>query len=792
MVVSSMLRKSLLLVVVASALAAAPGAMAAPPKESIEGSWQYTLTQVSYTYDGPDAQGVDRPFENPKENAGEFTAECTGDVCTIERSFTLRYQPPGGITFRPDAARGRWMAEYEAGEVPPCTPVFTESVQLVRHGTTISGSVTLHQERTSSTVRPDGQGDCTDTSFGYTVTVNSVLEGTVAGGGGDPGPQSGTEDLAGDWHFVTTHVSTNGGSGAQMDAPQPGETDLTVSCGAGGGGVSAGGDSISYGRIGGLAKGRVAKGRVAKGRVAKGRVAKVLLAQPATSCFLAQGLVDGWPPSGDLSRGADGAWTATYTSDETPSCPGEEPRTYTVTLTRDGDRISGSVVWKYYERIPNFDFNVGNEAVCSDPARSQATSSFSVVGTLRGARGATGFDPEIAPGASDDQVALSFPDADLSGLTPRQLASVGAVVRGDRSVVPAALVTPSEAMSNTKQLVQNGLLAAVLVLLLVFPSQLFNSTWDEHHERVLAALPWLRRPAKVTAVAEAEVAHVAEGAEVAEGADVAEAGDEAPAPSRASGLLARPFVKFLLVAAASAVLGGFLDPAFGLDSASIALVLGVLAALLLGTLVSGGAARTYRRMRDLPAESTWKSVPAGLAIALVCVVVSRAVHFRPGYLYGLVGGIAFAAALDKRDTGRAELTGLAGGIGLALGAWFLFVPVSDAVNDGGAFPLQVADALLASLFIGGIEGALFSLIPVRFLPGHKIAQHSWIGWAAAAGIAAFLFVHVLLRPESGYLGTSSTASVAVTYGLFGVFGLASVAFWGWFRTHPDPPAPAAP
>jgi hypothetical protein len=167
------------------------------------------------------------------------------------------------------------------------------------------------------------------------------------------------------------------------------------------------------------------------------------------------------------------------------------------------------------------------------------------------------------------------------------------------------------------------------------------------------------------------------------------------------------------------------------------------------------------------------------------------VDFRPGYLYGLIGGIAFAAALDQRDTGRSELVGLGTGLAVALGAWLAFVPVSAAANDGGGFLVQVLDALLASLFIGGVEGALFSLIPVRFMPGHRIATFSWTAWAVAAGVAAFVFVHVLLRPENGYLGTSSTASVAVTYGLFVAFGAVSVAFWAWFRFRPTPQADTA-
>ena len=168
-------------------------------------------------------------------------------------------------------------------------------------------------------------------------------------------------------------------------------------------------------------------------------------------------------------------------------------------------------------------------------------------------------------------------------------------------------------------------------------------------------------------------------------------------------------------------------------------------------------------------------------------------HFQPGYLYGLVGGVAFTVALSQREEGQSEFTGFFAGLAVALVGWLVFVPVSSAANHlHPSFFVLVADSFVAAVFIGGIEGALFALVPVRFLPGHKVAQWSWPAWIVMAGVTAFLFVNVLLRPENGYLGQSSTASAVVTYGCSRSFGVASIAFWGWFRMHPDPVAPLEP
>ena len=109
-------------------------------------------------------------------------------------------------------------------------------------------------------------------------------------------------------------------------------------------------------------------------------------------------------------------------------------------------------------------------------------------------------------------------------------------------------------------------------------------------------------------------------------------------------------------------------------------------------------------------------------------MVSRLTHFLPGYLYGVLGGAVFVGVLERRREGRVETFTLAAGLVTALVAWVIFEPVARAANETDAsLGVLVADAVLACLFIGGIEGLLFSLIPLRFLPGSRVRQ--W-GWAA--------------------------------------------------------------
>lgn len=369
---------------------------------------------------------------------------------------------------------------------------------------------------------------------------------------------------------------------------------------------------------------------------------------------------------------------------------------------------------------------------------------------------------------SDTALALDADSTSTSGSlgefllprTTRQADSARAVAAGTRSAVPGSLATPSEVVRSIGHRAgQDLLLLGLLGLLMVFPAQLFNSTYEENHARIDKQLGRLRLR-RGTAVAQA--------------------------PSRGKRLAV-----FGACLAVGTVLGGLLDPKFGANTPSYALLLGVFVAVLVTVLVIAYAGRTFRATTHHDHAWYMRAIPSALIIAVACVVVSRSVHFTPGYLYGVVGGAVFAVALDRRGEGRAELGVLAVGLVVALGAWAAFEPVSKLANGSHpSFGILTLDSFLASMFIGGVEGLLFGMVPLRFLPGSRIKGWSWIAWGIATAVLLYLFVHVLLQPEAGYLGRSTAASVTLTLILFGAFGVSSVLFWLWFRTRPTPAAEA--
>ncbi len=310
------------------------------------------------------------------------------------------------------------------------------------------------------------------------------------------------------------------------------------------------------------------------------------------------------------------------------------------------------------------------------------------------------------PGVLSTTLGVKQPNASTTGTlggfhlpeSGRQLASAAAVSSGTVSSVPGALVTPSEAIRTVgDRLPQDLLLVAVLGLLIVFPAQLFNSTYEENHERIGRRLARLRRR-------------------------------RAAAPAPESSRVRRLAVFFACVVTGT-LLAGFLDPKFGATHASYALVVGVFAAVLVAVLVSALAGRFFRSATHHAPDWYLRAIPSALLVAVVCVLVSRLTHFAPGYLYGVLGGAVFAAALDRRAAGRAETTVAVTGLGLALLAWVIFGPVARAVDGSDpSFWLLSADAFLAAVFIGGLEGLLFGLVPCASCPvrGSRTGA-GWLG-----------------------------------------------------------------
>jgi len=211
----------------------------------------------------------------------------------------------------------------------------------------------------------------------------------------------------------------------------------------------------------------------------------------------------------------------------------------------------------------------------------------------------------------------------------------------------------------------------------------------------------------------------------------------------------------------------------------LATFVGMLVGILLVTAAfAAPVVLAHRRMGD---RWSLKVVPLSLLIGVACVLLSRLTDFQPGYLYGLLIGLAFARELSAADEGRATAIGAAVMLVVAFAAWLGL----GAMPDGDGFGLVAARTSLAALMVAGLEGVVFGLLPMRFLPGEPLYAWNRILWGALLAVGAFAFFHILINPASGYLSDSSRTPLFTVLALLIGFSAVSVAFWAWFRYRPD-------
>jgi hypothetical protein len=227
---------------------------------------------------------------------------------------------------------------------------------------------------------------------------------------------------------------------------------------------------------------------------------------------------------------------------------------------------------------------------------------------------------------------------------------------------------------------------------------------------------------------------------------------------------------------------GFLSPDFGLNGHSLILFLSLALGLGIVTYVNeGGAAIFASRRLNLPAGV--RVHVAALSVAAVCVFASRLIDFRPGIVYGFVASTAFLvpAALDRRQEGKVALYPALLLLGVSLLAWLLMGAVRGLETGADGWPLPFTEALLAVIFVGGLEGLFFNMIPLTFMDGKAVANWSRVAWLVTFGVATFLFWQLLINPDAGYLDALRETKVVVAVSLVVVYVVVTLGTWSYFR-----------
>ena len=370
------------------------------------------------------------------------------------------------------------------------------------------------------------------------------------------------------------------------------------------------------------------------------------------------------------------------------------------------------------------------------------------------ARIALGLGPvaSIAPSISAEPAIRPSPSA------PAPADGTGLSTNGDqnRFAVPAApgefvasIPSPAAISTDPPIVLQSMLLALAVIFLMPFPAQLFNSTVEENRDEIRGWFAPVTRAFHAT--------------------------------GRSLDSFWRNPLGIGLFLVASAVLYALLDPAVGLSAEALITLGGIAIGIIVVTVIFAlPAILFHRRHGDRPVI---EAIPGTLLVGIACVAVSRLADFQPGYLYGLVIGLTFARELDPRDEGRNGAAAAALMLTASVLAW---VGLGLLVN-GGATGLGAAigETVLAAVMVAGLEGVVFGLLPLRFLPGEPVYAWNRVVWGALLGIGLFAFFHVLINPSSGYLANTSRTPLLTVIGLLVGFGVLSVAFWAYFRYRPE-------
>jgi hypothetical protein len=251
---------------------------------------------------------------------------------------------------------------------------------------------------------------------------------------------------------------------------------------------------------------------------------------------------------------------------------------------------------------------------------------------------------------------------------------------------------------------------------------------------------------------------------------------------------------FVLVFLGGALANAFNDGNFGLSISSLVTFVAVVLALAVGVAVPASVANLYHTLRHGSAPRKLMALPAGLALAVAMVVFSRLIDFEPGYLYGFVCGVLFTRELPTNEKGHVAALNVFTTLLLSVLAWIAWVPVNAAALRPGAFVGTVLlDDLLGALFVSGLVGSFFGMLPIRGLPGWTVKQWSTSAWVVAFGITVLGLFQILLRPGIAGHGHRPLIMSVVLFVLFGAF---SVSFHEYFarkdrRTSPPSSPPVA-
>jgi hypothetical protein len=236
------------------------------------------------------------------------------------------------------------------------------------------------------------------------------------------------------------------------------------------------------------------------------------------------------------------------------------------------------------------------------------------------------------------------------------------------------------------------------------------------------------------------------------------------------------------VLAFTGLIYGFLSPDFGLNAKSLFLFVALVIGLGFGTYLQEGGS-TLLAIRRYHVDSSVRLFGAGIAVAIVCVLASRLAGLQPGFVYGFIASSVILApvALDRRASANLVILPSVALLAASLLAWVVMGPLHRAAELDGSWPSVLGDTIAASIFVGGLEGVFYSMLPLRFMDGAVVWRWNRVAWVLIFGVTTFLFWQLVINQYAAYLAAFQQPTVVAILAILAVYGTLTVVTWAFFK-----------
>ncbi|MCU1439534.1 MAG: hypothetical protein JWP85_531 [Rhodoglobus sp.] len=376
----------------------------------------------------------------------------------------------------------------------------------------------------------------------------------------------------------------------------------------------------------------------------------------------------------------------------------------------------------------------------------QASATFETVATIEPP------DEDPAPEKASEQPDRDDVIAFLAGLG-------GSAGNGfdSPSSFTSSLKTATEFRLTPALLGAAGLIAAAFLLLVAFPAELLESTVRANYDRVFGWVAPIKRRL-------GRIGHAIKRIPV------------------------NTWVATVGIIALTALILGFSDPGFGFNGSSVRLWIALVVSIVLLNVVLSTIVMSVAK-RKFSAPGTLVPMPAALILVVLSVLISRIIGIQPGFLFGVVLGVAFAIELKKRQDALLVLLGIGLSLVIGVAAWLGYTALATSGAAEPGFWHLLAQETLAATTVEALATMTVALLPLTFLDGKTLFEwNKWV-WAGTYIVAIVAFVVVIL-PLSDNWGQMS-APLLGWGAFFAGFAVLAVGIWAVFRFMPMKVKPAA-